>query len=135
MLHATRRVSPGIMWANLHLLFWQSLVPFVTGWMGENGFAPVPTALYGVVLLMAAVAYFVLERAIIATQGRDSLLAGAVGRDRKGRLSIVCYATAIGLSFVNQWLAGGLYALVAVMWLVPDARIERRLKSEEAAAQ
>lgn len=127
MLHVTRRVDAGIMWANLHLLFWLSLVPFVTGWMGENDFAPVPTALYGVVLLMAAIAYFILQRQIVFEQGRDSLLATALGSDFKGKLSPVVYLIAIPLAFVHQWIAGGLYVLVALMWLVPDRRIERVL--------
>jgi uncharacterized membrane protein len=128
LLHATQHVSGPIMWANLHLLFWQSLIPFVTRWMGENHFAAVPTALYGFVLLMAAVAYVVLQTVIVARQGRGSLLAGALGRDYKGKLSLVCYVVGIGLSFVNQWLAGALYVLVAAMWLVPDRRIERVLE-------
>jgi uncharacterized membrane protein len=129
LLHAARHVNGPIMWANLHLLFWQSLIPFVTGWMGENHFAALPTALYGFVLLMAAVAYFVLQSAIIAEQGQDSLLAGALGRDRKAKLSLVCYSAAIGLSFVYQWCAAALYVLVAVMWFIPDRRIERALVS------
>jgi uncharacterized membrane protein len=127
LLHATQQVSGPIMWANLHLLFWQSLIPFVTGWMGENDFAALPTALYGLVLLMAAVAYLILQAAIILKQGRDSLLAGAFARDFKGKLSLVCYVLAIGLAFVNRWLAGALYVLVAMMWLIPDRRIERVL--------
>ena len=125
MLHATQRVTGTILWANLHLLFWLSLFPFVTGWMGENHFAAVPMALYGVVLLMAAIAYFVLQRAIIASQGTDSLLAKAVGRDLKGKLSPVFYGTAILAAFLNPWIAGGIYVFVALMWLVPDRRIER----------
>jgi uncharacterized membrane protein len=132
LFHVTQQVSGPIMWANLHLLFWQSLIPFVTGWMGENRFAALPTALYGFVLLMAAVAYLVLQSAIIAKQGRDSLLAGAVGRDRKGKLSLALYLLAIGLAFVNRWLAGALYVLVAVMWLIPDRRIEVVLAKREA---
>ena len=132
LFHVTQQVSGPIMWANLHLLFWQSLIPFVTGWMGENDFAALPTALYGFVLLMAAVAYLVLQSAIIAKQGRDSLLAGAVGRDRKGKLSLALYVLAIGLAFVNRWLAGALYVLVAVMWLIPDRRIEVVLAKREA---
>jgi uncharacterized membrane protein len=127
MLHATQHVSGAILWANLHLLFWLSLFPFVTGWMGENHFAPAPTALYGLVLLLAAIAYWVLQRAIIASQGRDSLLAKAVGRDVKGKLSPILYALAIPAAFLEQWIAGGIYVLVALMWLVPDRRIERVL--------
>ena len=127
LLHATHEINGPIMWANLHLLFWQSLVPFVTGWMGENHFDALPTALYGVVLLMAAIAYLILQSAIIHKQGRGSLLAGAIGRDCKGKLSLIFYALAIGVAFVNQWLADALYVLVAVMWLIPDRRIERML--------
>lgn len=127
MLHATRHVTGAVLWANLHLLFWLSLFPFVTGWMGENHFAPAPSALYGVVLLMAAIAYWVLQRCIIASQGDDSLLAKAVGSDLKGNLSPILYAIAIPAAFFQQWIAGGLYVLVALMWLVPDRRIERVL--------
>jgi uncharacterized membrane protein len=127
MLHATRRVSGGVLWANLHLLFWLSLFPFVTGWMGENSFAAIPTALYGGVLLMAATAYWILARALIAAEGTESVLAKAIGRDRKGVLSIVLYAVAIPLAFVGRWAALGVFVLVALMWLVPDRRIERVL--------
>jgi uncharacterized membrane protein len=130
MLHVTDHVNGAILWANLHLLFWLSLFPFVTAWMGENSFAATPTALYGVVMLMAAVAYFVLQRTIIRTQGPHSLLALAVGRDIKGKLSPVAYVFAIAVSFVNQWIAGTLYVAVALMWLVPDRRIERALESD-----
>ena len=125
MLHAARTVSGPALWANLHLLFWLSLIPFVTGWMGENHFAEVPVALYGGVLLMAAVAYFILSRALIRHDGADSVLAGAVGKDFKGRISVVIYAVAIPLSFANRWLAFGLYVFVAAMWFIPDRRIER----------
>jgi uncharacterized membrane protein len=128
LMHTVQQVSAPIMWANLHLLFWQSLIPFVTGWMGENHFASLPTALYGVVLLMAAIAYLILQGAILATQGRDSVLAGAIGRDRKGKISLVCYVIAIVVSFANQWLADALYVLVAMMWFIPDRRIERALQ-------
>ena len=127
MLHATKRVSGRVLWANLHLLFWLSLFPFVTGWMGENSFAAIPTALYGGVLLMAATAYWILARALIAAEGTESVLARAIGRDRKGVLSIVLYAVAIPLAFVGRWPALGIYVLVALMWLVPDRRIERVL--------
>ena len=130
LLHATRAVSGSMLWANLHLLFWLSLVPFTTAWMGENHFAPVPTSLYGVVLLMAAIAYFVLTRAIVARQGRDSLLARAVGSDIKGKLSPLLYMVAIPVALSAPAIAGGLYALVALMWLVPDRRIERVLTDE-----
>ena len=127
MLHAVKRVSGGVLWANLHLLFWLSLFPFVTGWMGENRFAPMPTALYGGVLLMAAIAYWILTLTIINEEGRDSLLARAVGRDLKGKLSIVAYAVAIAFCFVIHWIAAAIYILVALLWLVPDRRIERVL--------
>lgn len=127
MLHATQHVTGPILWANLHLLFWLSLFPFVTGWMGENDFSPAPTALYGVVLLLAAIAYWVLQRVIIASQGDNSLLANAIGSDVKGKLSPLLYAVAIPSAFLEQWIAGGLYVLVALMWLVPDRRIEQVL--------
>jgi uncharacterized membrane protein len=129
MLHAVRRVSGGVLWANLHLLFWLSLFPFVTGWMGENSFAATPTALYGFVLLMAGTAYWILERALISVEGKESMLARAVGRDRKGKLSVVLYASALPLAFVNRWIAQGMYVLVALMWLIPDRRIERVMAS------
>jgi uncharacterized membrane protein len=132
LLHATQQINGPIMWANLHLLFWQSLIPFVTGWMGENHFAALPTALYGFVLLMAATAYLLLQNTIIAKQGRDSLLAGALGGDRKGKVSWVLYVVAIGLAFVNHWLADALYVLVAVMWFIPDRRIEHLLEKHAA---
>jgi uncharacterized membrane protein len=128
MLHLTERVTGGVMWANLHLLFWLSLTPFVTGWMGENHFAPAPTSLYGVVLLMAAIAYWILQRTIIVAQGPGSALAAAVGSDFKGKLSPVLYAIAIPGAFLSPWIAGGLYAFVALMWLVPDRRIERHFE-------
>lgn len=134
MLHVTRKVGGGVLWANLHLLFWLSLVPFVTSWMGENHFAAIPTACYGVVLLMAAIAYWILQRAIIAIEGQDSLLAKAVGGDLKGNLSPVLYLTAIGAAFFAQWLSLTLYALVALMWLIPDRRIETALAKEQAEA-
>jgi uncharacterized membrane protein len=125
MLHAAQKVSGRVLWANLHLLFWLSLLPFVTGWMGENHFAPLPTALYGVVLLMAGLAYWLLSHAIVATDGPQSLLAQAVGKDRKGTLSVVVYALAIPLAFVNQWISQALYVGVALAWLIPDRRIEK----------
>ncbi len=127
LLHSTQHVSGGILWANLHLLFWLSLVPFATAWMGENHLASTPTAVYGFVLLMAAVAYWILQRAIIARQGRESLLAAAIGKDWKGNLSPVLYLSAIPLAFVSPWIANGIYVTVAFMWLVPDRRIERAL--------
>ncbi|MCV2421258.1 TMEM175 family protein [Paucibacter sp. DJ2R-2] len=128
MLHAARQVSGGVLWANLHLLFWLSLLPFVTGWMGENHFGALPTAFYGGVLLMAAVAYWILARSIIATEGRESTLAQAIGRDGKGLLSVLLYALAIPLAFWQTWLAQALFIGVALMWLVPDRRIERQLQ-------
>jgi uncharacterized membrane protein len=127
MFHSTKHVTGGILWANLHLLFWLSLFPFTTGWIGENHLAPTPTAVYGFVLLMAAIAYYVLQRTIIAEQGRDSLLAAAIGKDRKGKLSPVLYLAAIPLAFVSPWISSGLYVFVALLWLVPDRRIERVL--------
>ncbi len=125
LLQMADRVHGKILWANLHLLFWLSLFPFVTAWMGENRFAPVPTGAYGVVLLLAALAYTVLQRTIIAAEGADSVLAAAVGRDPKGKLSILLYAIAIPAALLQPWVAGALYAGVAVLWLVPDRRIER----------
>jgi uncharacterized membrane protein len=118
-----------VLWANLHLLFWLSLVPFVTGWMGENHFAPMPTALYGVVLLMAAMAYWLLQYTLIAAEGRESLLKTAIGVDFKGKISPILYLAGIVMAFVSEWVAGALYVAVALMWLVPDRRIERRLGS------
>jgi uncharacterized membrane protein len=128
MFHATRRINGKILWANLHLLFWLSLVPFVTGWMGEYPSAPLPAAVYGAVLLLAGLAYVILQRAIIACEGTDSTLAAAVGHDVKGKLSAVLYTVAIPLAFVHRWLAYAIYVTVALMWLVPDRRIESRLK-------
>ncbi len=130
MMHTVQKVNGRIMWANMHLLFWLSLIPFVTGWMGENHFAAEPTALYGVVLLMAAIAYTILQAEIVAHHGPDSMLKNAVGRDRKGKLSIVAYIAAIGLAFVDQHISDVLYILVALMWLVPDRRIESNLHHE-----
>jgi uncharacterized membrane protein len=128
MLHATKLVDGEILWANLHLLFWLSLVPFATAWLGENQLSSVPLALYGGVLLMAAVAYALLQRVIIARQGPDSMLAEAVGRDLKGKGSVVLYIPAIGAAFIEPWIAVSLYVIVALIWLVPDRRIERTLK-------
>ncbi|HSF73668.1 MAG TPA: hypothetical protein VLA84_07700 [Microcoleus sp.] len=118
-----------VLWANLHLLFWLSLIPFVTALTGENHFAAWPVALYGTVLLLAAIAYFILTRVLISHHGKDSTLAIALGRDFKGKVSVVIYAVAILLSFVNSWLAFMLYVLVAIMWLIPDRRIEKILTS------
>ncbi len=127
LLYVTHRMSGAIMWANLHLLFWLSLVPFVTRWMGENRFAPVPTALYGVILLLAAIAYRLLQHVILREEGPDSILGAAVGSDRKGKTSVVIYAIAITVAFLRPWMAGALYVAGALMWLVPDRRIERRV--------
>ena len=133
MLHMCEHASGGVLWANLHLLFWLSLFPFITGWMGENHFAPVPTALYGFVLLMAAIAYYILQNAIIASQGRDSALAKAIGKDVKGKLSPILYLLAIVVSFFALWVAHATYVCVALMWLVPDPRIERALARDEGS--
>jgi uncharacterized membrane protein len=127
MLHAARRINGKVLWANLHLLFWLSLTPFVTGWLGRSHLRPLPTALYGVVLFLAAVAYTILQRAIIAAEGPQSTLAAAVGNDVKGKISVALYVAAIGLAFVNGWISAGLYAAVAAIWLIPDPRIESRL--------
>lgn len=127
LLHATEHVEGGVLWANLHLLFWLSLTPFATAWMGENHFAPWPVALYGVVLLFAGTAYFLLTRTLIAHHGTGSKLAASIGNDKKGMASVVIYAAAIPLSFVQPWIACACYALVAIIWLVPDPRIERTL--------
>ena len=128
LFQATEQVSGGILWANLHLLFWLSLFPFTTAWIGENHVSATPTAIYGFVLLMAGLAYYVLERAIIAKEGRESLVALAVGKERKAKISLTLYLAAIALAFVNRWIASGLYVLVALLWLIPDPRIERKLK-------
>ena len=128
LLHTIRRVSGGILWANLHLLFWLSLFPFATAWIGENHVAPTPTALYGCVLLMAAIAYYILQRTIIAKEGRDSLLAAAIGPDWKGKLSPALYLASIPLAFVHPWISNAVYVFVALLWLVPDRRIERVLE-------
>jgi uncharacterized membrane protein len=127
MLHAADRINGKILWANLHLLFWLSLIPFVTGWMGENHVAPLPTAVYGGVLLSAAVAYLILQSSIVAAQGPGSKLRAAVGRDVKGKLSAALYVVAIPLAFATRWIAIGLYVLVALIWLVPDRRIESKV--------
>ncbi len=135
MLHTVQHVSGGILWANLHLLFWLSLFPFATAWMGENHFAAAPTALYGLVLLLAAIAYWILQRAIIARQGRESVLATAVGRDMKGKLSPAFYILAIAATTVAPWIAWALYVAVALMWLIPDRRIERTLANQTKPEQ
>ncbi|HEY8165618.1 MAG TPA: TMEM175 family protein [Gemmatimonadaceae bacterium] len=127
LLQATNRITGGVLWANLHLLFWLSLVPFVTGWMGENHFTAVPTAIYGAVLLGAAIAFTILVRTILAHESPDSRLAEAVGKDRKGNVSLLLYCIAIPMAFVNEWISDAIYILVALIWLVPDRRIESRL--------
>jgi uncharacterized membrane protein len=131
LFQSTKKVAGGILWANLHLLFWLSLFPFTTAWIGENHLAPTPVAVYGFVLLMAALAFYILQRTIIAQQGSGSLLAAAIGKDWKGKLSPACYLAAIPLAFVSPWTASGLYVFVAFMWLVPDRRIERVLVERE----
>ena len=129
MLHVTPRINGKILWANLHLLFWLSLIPFTTGWMGENHFAPLPTAVYGAVLLFSGIAYLVLAHAIVAENGKDSELGRALGRDWKGKASLVAYAISIPLAFVNQWISDAIFVAVALIWLAPDPRIEKRLKN------
>ncbi len=125
MFQAVRHVDGRVLWANLHLLFWLSLIPFVTGWMGENHFASLPVALYGVVLFSAGSAYYVLTRALVARHGSDSSIANALGNDFKGKASVMAYAVAIALAFFQPWMAGAIYVLVAVWWLIPDRRFER----------
>ncbi len=127
MLQATEQVNGKVLWANLHLLFWLSLIPFVTGWMGENHFAPLPTAVYGVVLLLSALAYTILQNMILALHGTNDRLQAAVGNDLKGKLSLLLYVAAIPLAFVHQWIADALYVAVALIWLIPDTRIESKL--------
>lgn len=129
MMQAAKHVDGRVLWANLHLLFWLSLIPFVTAWMGEHAFATEPVALYGIVMLAAAIAYFILSRTLLAIHAKDSVLANALGRDIKGKVSPVFYVLAIPLAFVSPWISCALYVLVAVLWLVPDQRIERRFAS------
>ena len=131
MLHTVKRVSGSVLWANLHLLFWLSLFPFATGWLGENHFATLPSALYGMVLLMAACAYFILQHAIIASEGEKSLLRIAVGQDGKGKASLALYVIAVIAAFWLTWVALLIYVAVAIMWLVPDRRIENALQEHE----
>ncbi len=128
MFHVVKKISGGVMWANMHLLFWLSLIPFVTAWMGENHFSAFPVSLYGVVLLMAAIAYYILARALVVHHDADSELAIALGNDFKGKISVVIYAIAVPISFYQAWIAFVLYITVAIMWLVPDRRIERVVK-------
>jgi uncharacterized membrane protein len=134
LFHAAHRVSAGVLWANLHLLFWLSLLPFATAWLGEGHFQPIPTAFYGTVLLLAAIAYVILQGTLVASEGRNSTLARALGRDWKGKLSPVIYLAAIFLSFHTPWMANALYAFAAMLWLAPDRRIERALRGGEGAS-
>lgn len=129
LLQAAKQINGKILWANLHLLFWLSLIPFVTGWMGENHFAPLPTAVYGIILLAASIAYYILQTLIVAEQGAESKIKTALGNDVKGKLSPIIYVAAIPLSFVNHWIANALYVLMALIWLVPDRRIESKINS------
>jgi len=131
MLHTVKRISGSVLWANLHLLFWLSLFPFATGWLGENHFAALPSALYGMVLLMAACAYFILQHAIISSEGEKSLLKAAVGQDRKGKASLVLYIIAVIAAFWLTWVAHLIYIAVAIMWLIPDQRIENTFQESE----
>lgn len=125
LLHTAKHVNGGILWANLHLLFWLSLFPFVTGWMGENHFELIPTLIYGTILLLAAIAYYILQSLIVKTEGKDSLLVKAIGKDIKGKVSPILYSTAILSVFINPWIAQAIYVLVALIWLAPDKRIEK----------
>jgi uncharacterized membrane protein len=131
MLHAVAHIDGAVLWANLHLLFWLSLVPFTTAWVGAHSAAALPTALYGAVLLLCGIAWLALQRALLKLNGRDSTLARAVGKDLKGRASALLYSAAIGLAFVRTWMADAVYVLVALMWLLPDRRIERVIRSAE----
>jgi uncharacterized membrane protein len=133
MLMVTSEVTGLVLWANLHLLFWLSLIPFTTGWMGENHFATIPVAVYGIVLLAAALAYFALQTCIIRSQGADSQLAAAVGTDLKGKMSPVLYTAGVGLAFVNRWIAVSIYVAVALLWLIPDRRVERTVMALRSA--
>jgi uncharacterized membrane protein len=127
LLQAVEHINGRILWANMHLLFWLSLVPFVTGWMGENHFAPIPTAVYGIVVLFSGIAYTILQTMLVAAHGRNAKLAAAIGSDRKGKFSMLFYMVAIPLAFLSQWISVGLYILVALIWLMPDPRIEKKL--------
>jgi uncharacterized membrane protein len=135
MMHASARVDGSILWANMNLLFWLSLIPFATGWMGENNFARIPTATYGLALLMPSIAYFLLQRAIIRQHGPDSVLAHAIGRDFKGKASPILYAIGMVAVLFTPWIAGGIYVLVTLMWVIPDRRIERAILKPERAAR
>jgi uncharacterized membrane protein len=130
LMHATQKISGGAMWANNHLLFWLSLMPFASGWMGENHFAKWPVIVYGVVLIMNSIAYYILVRCLLKANGKDSTLAKALGSDLKGKVSTVIYAVGIAVAFFNTWISLALYMVVAIMWLVPDSRIEKKLEEE-----
>lgn len=134
LMHAVKHVNGPVLWANLHLLFWLSLVPFATAWMDENSFAPLPVALYGTLLLMAGIAYFILTKTLLRIDGRDGVLAAALGRDIKGKLSLVIYGVAIGLTLVSPWISVALYVVVAIIWFLPDRRIERTLRRSSTEA-
>ncbi|MEP6595969.1 MAG: TMEM175 family protein [Ginsengibacter sp.] len=131
MMHAVRHINGPVLWHNIHLLFWLSLIPFVTGWMGENHFAKWPVALYGIILFMAGMAYFFLAHALINLHGKKSTIAVALGKDWKGKISVVIYAIGIGICFINEWIALSLYAFVAAMWFIPDQRIEKKIVIED----
>jgi uncharacterized membrane protein len=130
MMYAVHKINGKVMWANMHLLFWLSLMPFGSGWMGENHFTPLPTAVFGFILMMAGVAYYILARCLVRLHGTASVLGLAMGKDVKGIISVAVYAVAILLTYVNSWISVGLYTLVAAMWLIPDRRIEKRLDAE-----
>lgn len=131
MLNAAEQVNGSVLWANIHLLFWLSLIPFASGWMGENHFYTWPVAIYGMVLFMAGVAYYILAKALVILHGKNSTLAKAFGKDKKGIISVIIYAIGIGISFINSWVGLILYAFVAVMWFIPDKRIEKRLNTDK----
>jgi uncharacterized membrane protein len=130
LMHATQKISGGAMWANNHLLFWLSLMPFASGWMGENHFTKWPVIVYGVVLIMNSIAYYILVRCLLKANGKDSTLAKALGSDLKGKVSTLIYAVGIAIAFLNTWISLALYTVVAIMWLVPDSRIEKKLEEE-----
>ncbi|HZI53114.1 MAG TPA: TMEM175 family protein [Chitinophagaceae bacterium] len=131
MLHAAKHVNGRTLWANIHLLFWLSLIPFVTAWMGENNFSTLPVVFYGIVLLMAGIAYYILAHSLAVLHGKNSMLAEAIGKDRKGILSVVSCAVGIGLSFISPWLGLIIYAIVAIIWFIPDTRIEKKITADK----
>ncbi len=130
-MHSVQHVNGKVLWANTHLLFWLSLIPFATAWMGENNFTKWPVILYGTILLLCGVAYYILAQALIKLHGKNSTIADAIGSDKKGKLSVVIYAFAIALSFINPWIGMALYAIVAAMWIIPDKRIEKKLMAQQ----